>query len=288
MPDTCRPSVKRKVVIARLEDFNDELKGKYGDGMVLRETGIEWVTPESLPSFTLKGLSELLNYLAAQMNEDTVVFIDPVTKLPDYNHKKFISDAEKAMGIAKDRHMTLTIIVVAHHDEKKDSQSLDCCDIKGGDGLLQQAGAVMALRKERTGNEYRFIQCLKAPKGSPEPFDSDVLVMKLVNKNIDEHNRYPHFKYVDIKKVTEALPLKPQAAPSSVEISTVQSPTLPKHHTPNQKVTPEMEQQMKEMLDKGITQKEVADEFGVNERTVRRHVNPNKSGQSGHDSQKKK
>ena len=194
--------------------------------MVLREIGIEWVIPEHLPSFTLKGLSEFLNSFAAQMNEDTVVFIDPVTKLPGYSHKDFISGAEKAMGIAKDRHKTLTTIVIAHHDEKKDSQSLDSCDIKGGDGLLQQAGAVMALRKERTGNEYRFIQCLKAPKGSPEPFDSNVLVMKLVNKDIDEHNRYPHFKYVDIKKVTEALPIKPKSTSGSVEISTVQ-PTSP-------------------------------------------------------------
>ena len=288
LPDTCKASMKLKVFYYRIEDFSSELESKYGDGAVFCNSGIICYLPKDLPEFTMAGFFIHLKKLAEQLTEDALVCIDPATKFADFDFAKFIRGDEEAMHIAKAREVTMTIAGVAHLDEIKDWTQLTNCDIKGGDKGIQQAGSVTAIRRERTDVEtYRFLQCLKEPKGHPKPFKGEVLVCKAKDEDIDG-NKYLHYQYDCVKPVTEALPLKPQAAPSSVETSTVQSPTLPKYHTPNQKVTPEMEQQMKELIDNGMTQKEVADEFGVNERTVRRHVNPNKSGQSGHDSQKKK
>ena len=85
------------------------------------------------------------------------------------------------MAIAKKRNVTMTIVASAHIDEIKDWTLLSNCDIQGGDTGLQQAGSVTAIRRERTNLEqFRFLQSLKEPKGSPKPFNGDVLVCKKV------------------------------------------------------------------------------------------------------------
>ena len=48
LPDDCCASVKLSVIYYRLEDFSDELAGKYGKGKVLRDSGITWFLPEDL------------------------------------------------------------------------------------------------------------------------------------------------------------------------------------------------------------------------------------------------
>lgn len=226
LPDTCKASMKLKVFYYRIEDFSSELKGKYGDGTVLCNSGIIWYLTKDLPEFTMAGFFIHLKKLAEQLTEDALVCIDPATKFADFDFAKFIRGVEGAMHIAKAREVTMTIAGVAHLDEIKDWTLLTNCDIKGGDKGIQQAGSVTAIRRERTDVEtYRFLQCLKEPKGHPKPFKGEVLVCKAKDEDIDG-NKYLHYQYDCVKPVTEALPLKPKAAPNSVEISTVQ-PTSP-------------------------------------------------------------
>ena len=50
----CCASVQLPVVFYRLEDFPGELKGKYGDGSALRNSGIRWFLPKDLLQYDLE------------------------------------------------------------------------------------------------------------------------------------------------------------------------------------------------------------------------------------------
>ena len=209
LPTNCCDSVKLRVVYYRLENFANELHGKYGDGKVLKESGIEWVLPEDLREKNVPGLVAHLKGVAGHLTGDALVCIDPATKLENYNHKDFIRGVEEAMEIAKtSSHAQLTIIASIHLDEIEDWKPINLTDIKGGDGAVQQAGSVTALRKERREREgYRFLQCMKEPKGHPQPFNGDVLVCKMVEEL--EGVKYLHLQYDSIVPESKALPEKP-------------------------------------------------------------------------------
>ncbi len=189
-------SVKLLVVFYRLEDFSDELHGKYGQGQVLKESGMKFYLSTDLPENTLNGFIEHLKDLAGRIQGDTAVCADPATKLEGYRHAEFIRGVEEAQSIAKERGKTLTVVASAHNDEIKDWNVLTNRDIKGGDKGLQQAGSVTAIRNERTGKDYSFLQSMKEPKGSPKPFNGNVLVMKIENDRIDSNNWYLHYKQI--------------------------------------------------------------------------------------------
>lgn len=264
LPDTCQKSCKQPVVFYRIEHFPNELKGKYGEGKVFEGSGINWVLPENLSSKTLSGFLEHLYGLAQKISSDALVCADPATKLDGYNHEDFIRGVEEAQEIAKANGHTLTILASIHADETEDWKPFSSCNIKGGDKGFQQAGSAAVLRKERRGEEYRYLQCLKEPKGSPKPFDGKFLVMKKEKTQLDSKNSYLHFVHVDTKEEAEALPPKPKAQAAD----TAPTAPAPKKKAPNQKVTLEMAQKMMEMHAKGKTQDEIAKELEVCPKTV--------------------
>lgn len=253
LPDTCENSVRLAVVYYRMEDFPGELEGKYGKGKILLDTNITWVLPEDLESNDLDAFLNDLKRLASNLTEDTLVCVDPATKFDDYKHKEFISGAEEAQRIASIRGFSLTLLASIHLDEINDWAVLTNCDIKGGDKGLQLAGSVTAFRRERTGENFRFLQSLKEPKGSPKPFNGDALVVKAVEERIDEENKYLHYEYDCIKKEVEARPMKPkvQDTDAGEEPTSVTS-------APNQKVTHEIEAIILSDHEEGLTNKEIA------------------------------
>ena len=84
LPDTCCASVKLKVKYYRLENFSDELPGKYGEGKVLKESGIEWFLPEDLSEKSLDAFIDHLKGVVGTLTEDATIFVDPATKLSGY------------------------------------------------------------------------------------------------------------------------------------------------------------------------------------------------------------
>lgn len=209
LPDSCCASLKQDVVYYRIEDFPDELEGKYGKGKVFDGLNIQWVLPEDLGVNSLSAFLDHVKRLAHKLERDTLVCVDPATKLDGHSHEACIKGLEDAQKIAKANSVTLSFIVAAHHDEIKDWKHLTTEDIKGGDKGVQQAGSVIALRMEGTpGGNHRFIQCLKAPKGHAMPFPEGVLVCKYVKSKLDNDNWYLHFEYVEIKPETDARPEK--------------------------------------------------------------------------------
>ncbi len=211
LPSSCCASLRQDVVYYRIEDFPDELEGKYGAGEVLKEENLKWVLPEDLGVSSLSAFIAHVKRLAGTLERDTLVCADPVTKLDGYRHEECIKGLEEAQKIAKENGITLTVIVAAHLDEINDSKHLTTEFIKGGDKGVQQAGSVIALRMEgTTGGNHRFIQSLKAPKGHPMPFPEGVLVCKYVKTQLDENNSYLHFEFVEIKPEADARPEKPK------------------------------------------------------------------------------
>lgn len=289
LPDTCCASVKQIVKYYRLEDFTDELTGKYGEGKVLKESGIEWFLPEDLSEKSLDAFINHLKGVVGTLTEDTAIFVDPATKLSGYKHEAFIKAVDEAMEAAKRRGITLSVVASIHHDEISDWTPLTAETIKGGDKGIQQAGSVTALRNERTGNEYRLFQCLKEPKGSGTPFNGNVVVCKIVSENIDKNNKNTYLQYVGIKPEAEARPMKPKvqatdtstsAAPSVGTFNIATAPAsasdpsvaaTPKA-APNQKVTPEMEEKMKGMVAKGMKVSKIAKKMNITPRTVSRYI----------------
>jgi hypothetical protein len=217
------------------------------------------------------------------MTEDIAVLIDPATKFGDYTHKEFVKGVEEAMRIAKSNGYTLTPVASIHLDEIKDWTCLSLENIKGGDKAVQLAGSVIAFRKERTGEKFRFIQCLKEPKGSAIPFNGQVLVCELVEKNIDNQNKYLYYKYVDTRDETVARPVKPKVQ-SNKEVTPVQKKTAP-----NQKVMPEHEAFIIDSHNSGMKPKEIWKvltermNLDISERAVSRHVKKLKEQNSEKD-----
>lgn len=153
----------------------------------------------------------------------------------------------------------MTIVASAHIDEIKDWTLLSNCDIQGGDTGLQQAGSVTAIRRERTNLEqFRFLQSLKEPKGSPKPFNGDVLVCKKV-ETLHEHTHI-HYKFEVIKPEAEALPLKPKAESES---SGKKSGVEPKvsGRGPNIDWTDEMWEKLKGLHREGKNNSQIAKEM---------------------------
>ena len=289
LPDTCCASVKQIVKYYRLEDFTDELTGKYGEGKVLKESGIEWFLPDDLYAKSLDAFIDHLKGMVGTLTEDATIFVDPVTKLSGYKHEAFIKAVDEAMEAAKRRGITLSVVASIHHDEISDWTPLTSDIIKGGDIGIQQAGSVTALRRERTGNEYRYLHSLKEPKGSGTPFNGNVVVCKIVSENIDENNKNTYLQYVDVKQEVEARPMKPKVQSANTGTSAAVTTVTPSVGTfpitatdgadaatpkaaPNQKVTPEMEEKMKEMVAKGMKPGKIAKKMNVTPRTVSRYI----------------
>lgn len=273
LPDTCCVSLKQDVVYYRIEDFSDELEGKYGNGKVLEVANISWVLPQDLKSRTLDGLLGHVKQLARQLEHDTVICIDPATKLDGYRHEACIKGLEEAQRIALERRVTLTPIVAAHLDEINDWKHLSSRDIKGGDKAIQQSGAVIALRKERTvGGEHRFIQCLKEPKGHSMPFSQGVLVCKSVKSQLDKENCYLHFEFVGIKPEKDALPMKPKSNNGKACTSKSVGDNLETEaEKPKKKwLSKEDKETILNDLKKGVKPKDIAKKVGCHVRSVQR------------------
>ena len=251
---------KRAVLFSRLEEFAHEEQGKYGRGEIFANSGIMWRTKSDFKDFTQHGIINDLTQLALRIENDMVVFIDPITKPSDYNAEKFIIGAEQAINNAKKRGHTLTIVVSAHLEELEPWKPTTSVNIQGGDALIRKAGSVTAICRERTSKDHRFLKCLKAPKGYPEP--DDVIVCKIERQEIDEHNWNTQMSYVCRKKEEEALPLKPKA--------TIDDDAEHTHHpmSKGDEMLMKALNAEKTKREKGLTDEELATKFHVSRQTI--------------------
>ena len=242
---------KTQVVFYRIEVFANEYEKKYGkDKKVLEEAGVNFRDRKDLSATNYQGLLDDLKLMVETISEDTLVCIDPATKLRDFDAGKFAEDAEILMDRAKEEGFCLTFLCSAHLDEIEEWKPVSTADIRGGDRLIQTAGSVFAIQKERTGDKYRFFNILKMSKG----FDGDnsqVLVCKIV-----PGNKFPHGEYVGHKSEAEALPLKPKAeSDNSGKKAGVEPEASPKTRID---WTDEMKEKLKELHQAGTNDHQIA------------------------------
>jgi hypothetical protein len=244
---------KTQVVFYRIEVFANEYSGKYGDGKMLEESGIKWRDRNDLNAPNYQGLIDDLKLMVETISEDTLVCIDPATKLSDFDPGKFAEDAENTMERAKEKGFRLSFLCSAHLDEIAPWKPVTTVDIRGGDRLIQTAGSAFTIRKEKTDEASRYLKSLKQPKGYAG--DNNVLVCKLV-----PGNSFAHAEYICHKSEAEALPLKPKAESDSSGKKSGVEPKVRKGR-PNIEWPQEMEEKLKELYNDGTNDNQIAIEM---------------------------
>ena len=160
---------------------------------------------EKSNSFSPKGLLEDLRKRVEDdlVNADTLVVIDPVTKLPKFRAQPFVGELQKITSEASSlKGVSLTILISAHMEEKERWKPVTSCEIAGGDGLARFLDFVITIRESKESSE-RFIQILK----SKCEYDHDKVSVVRFDKT-EEGQTY--FKFVKESTIKEALPSKPQ------------------------------------------------------------------------------
>lgn len=208
LPKDAPNASKMDVIMYRLEERAGEMRERYGDGAIFPDN-FQWITRSDIATFTNDGLIADITTRCKLLHRDSLINIDPLTKVKDWDAAKFISAMEEAQAECASRGVVLSVLITAHTDETQPWKPLTTNLIRGGDTLIQQAGAVFALRQERTGDGYRSLQTLKVPKGSIER--STVNVIKFVGRDEAIPGSYTHLEYVCEKKMSEALPLRVKA-----------------------------------------------------------------------------
>lgn len=200
----------RATIFYRCEEYQGEFDQKYGNAQIIKTSGIKFMTKSKMKNPTMKGLLDEMSALAMTRTKDTFICIDSVNCFPDYNPGGFMTSLTTVIEAAKKRGTTFTFLISAHYEELENHKPLDTTKIVGGDEIIRKAGSVFAVRHERTGEQYRFIQILKEPKGTFLP-KNEVFVEKIEVMQIDNENWFTRLKYVCKKDMNKALPFKNKA-----------------------------------------------------------------------------
>ncbi len=208
LPEGAPKADMMDVVFYLLEERAGELVDRYGDGTVF-PANIGWITKGDISSPTFDGLIADVTKRAEGFKRDTAVFLDPLSKFPNWDLAKFLSAIEDVQNDCAKRGVVVSFLFSAHTEETKPWKPLTPDMVRGGDVVIQQVGALFALRRERSGNGYRFIQTLKVPKGEVEKGVVDVI--RFEGRKEDQPGSYTHLVHHSQKKESEALPLKPKA-----------------------------------------------------------------------------
>lgn len=215
LPEGAPKADKMDVVFYRLEVRSGEMRERYGDGSVF-PANFGWITKGDMASPTFDGLLADIAKRAESFERDTAVFVDPLSKLKNWDLAKFLTAMEEVQDNCAARGIVVSVLFSAHTEETKPWKPLTPDMVRGGDVVIQQVGALFALRRERAGNGFRFLQTLKVPKGEEEK--GLVNVIRFEGRKEDQPGSYTHLEYVCQKKESEALPLKPKAEKKVEEV----------------------------------------------------------------------
>lgn len=215
LPDNAPKADKMDVFFYRLEERAGEMRERYGDGSVFPEN-FGWITKDAIANPTFEGLVADIEKRAEGFKKDTAIFVDPLSKLANWDLAKFLTAMEKVQAKCAERGIVVSVLFSAHTEETKPWKPLTPDMIRGGDVVIQQVGALFALRRERAGNGFRFLQILKVPKGEVENELVDVICFE--GRKEGQPGSYTHLVHHCQKKESEALPLKTKAEKKAEEV----------------------------------------------------------------------
>lgn len=215
LPDDAPKADKMNVFFYRLEERTGEMRERYGDGSMFPEN-FGWITKDAIASPTFEGLIADIEKRAEGFKKDTAIFVDPLSKLPNWDLAKFLISMEKVQEKCAERGIVVSVLFSAHTEETKPWKPLTPDMVRGGDVVIQQVGALFALRRERAGNGFRFLQTLKVPKGEVENELVDVICFE--GRKDDQAGSYTHLVHHCKKKESEALPLRTKAEKKAEDV----------------------------------------------------------------------
>lgn len=208
LPEGAPKADKMDVVYYRLEERAGEMRDRYGDGSVF-PANFGWITKGDMASPTFDGLIADIAKRAERFERDTAAFVDPLSKLKNWDLAKFLTAMEEVQEKCAAKGVVVSVLFSAHTEETKPWKPLTPDMVRGGDVVIQQVGALFALRRERAGNGFRFLQTLKVPKGEVE--NGLVDVIRFEGRKEDQPGSYTHLVHHCQKKESEALPLRTKA-----------------------------------------------------------------------------
>ena len=215
LPDDAPKADKMNVFFYRLEERTGEMRERYGDGSMFPEN-FGWITKDAIASPSFEGLIADIEKRAEGFKKDTAIFVDPLSKLPNWDLAKFLISMEKVQEKCAERGIVVSVLFSAHTEETKPWKPLTPDMVRGGDVVIQQVGALFALRRERAGNGFRFLQTLKVPKGEVEKELVDVICFE--GRKEGQAGSYTHLVHHCQKKESEALPLRTKAEKKAEEV----------------------------------------------------------------------
>ena len=223
LPEGAPKADKMDVVFYRLEERAGEMRERYGDGSVF-PANFGWITKGDMASPTFDGLIADIAKRSESFMRDTAVIVDPLSKFPNWDLAKFLTAMEEVQVKCAAKGVVVSVLFSAHTEETKPWKPLTTDMVRGGDIVIQQVGALFALRRERAGNGFRFLQTLKVPKGEVEKGQVDVI--RFEGRREDLPGSYTHLVHHCQKKESEALPLRTKAE-KKVEAAEPEKPKKP-------------------------------------------------------------
>lgn len=165
--------------------------------------------------------------------------------------------------------VSVTFIAVVHTTKAKEGE---CNEVYRGSGKLGDVTSDrFALFPTRFGSDYKMLKQFKCRKNTES---DEVTILKRVEKP------YLHFEYHSHMPMEKAEPLK---SGETFDIDDTIALEAAEYSNPNQKLSQEDIQEMREYRESGESRKEVAEAFGVSEKTVSHYCKTQKKGRRKKD-----
>lgn len=255
LEETPHAPKKQTVYYYDAELTNDDIQMRYGaEGNVF---------PDNLYriSDTFNSVDELFKDIENRisLNEDCTICIDNLSGILPVSSPTLARDFFIRQKAIKDKALAnehrLTFITVTHTPKTKPGEVNE--QFYGSAHIGNLAATRIGFFPTCAGDDYKMI---KVEKNRKFQKGDKVIVVKRVSEP------YPHFEfdcYLDFEDV------EPKNGTYNPDGSIAK--VMPKAPAPNQKVTQEMEEKIKEMLEGNVKPKIIAKKFKLSEKTIRRY-----------------
>lgn len=255
LPDT--PPAPQKVYYYDAELNDEDIQMRYGGkGHVFPENLIR--VPRTFSS--VETLFTDIEGRVATATSDVTICIDNLSAImpptSPQSAREFFLSQKSMKEKAKARGISVTVLTITHTTKTSPGQVNE--NFYGSAHIGNLAATRIGLFPTRFGEEYKM---LKVQKNRKFGKDGNVIVLKRVQVP------YPHFVYFDTMPLEDALPSK--KSPRSKGGAGIIIDT-PSKQAPNQKVTPEIEEKMKAMFEKGMGNGAIARKLRLSSKTISR------------------
>lgn len=245
-PEEFHPSSNQKVAVLEFELNERQFAGRYlGSSNILPDGFIrigfnlsEYNTEVDM----FQSAVMMMKQMQAQADAPKVFILDNLTFLMDATSMKHSIETMKQLKVLKDKY-GLSILIIGHCPKRKKSAPITQDDLGGSKMLMNFADSAFAIADSIWGPATKYVKHLKSRS---VPREEGVLVAEI------DTAPYLHFSYVE--RTEEDEHIKKSAVKSTSSI------------------TPELEAQILDLKDLGLSIREIANELNLSKSAVGRFV----------------